>query len=85
MLQGRRILLIIAGGIAAYKSLELIRLLRSLDRMIADWSQGGVVLHAESLAAQAAHRARLPPFLVVPLWIAAAALVAIAIVLVIEH
>ena len=28
MLQGRRILLIIAGGIAAYKSLELIRLLR---------------------------------------------------------
>ncbi|HEY8875001.1 MAG TPA: bifunctional phosphopantothenoylcysteine decarboxylase/phosphopantothenate--cysteine ligase CoaBC [Stellaceae bacterium] len=29
MLQGRRILLIIAGGIAAYKSLELIRLLRT--------------------------------------------------------
>ena len=28
MLQGRRILLIISGGIAAYKSLELIRLLR---------------------------------------------------------
>ena len=28
MLQGRRILLIIAGGIAAYKSLELIRRLR---------------------------------------------------------
>jgi phosphopantothenoylcysteine decarboxylase/phosphopantothenate--cysteine ligase len=28
LLQGRRILLIIAGGIAAYKSLELIRLLR---------------------------------------------------------
>jgi phosphopantothenoylcysteine decarboxylase / phosphopantothenate---cysteine ligase len=28
VLQGRRILLIIAGGIAAYKSLELIRLLR---------------------------------------------------------
>ena len=29
MLEGRRILLIIAGGIAAYKSLELIRLLRT--------------------------------------------------------
>ena len=29
MLEGRRILLIIAGGIAAYKSLELIRLLRA--------------------------------------------------------
>jgi len=29
LLQGRRILLIIAGGIAAYKSLELIRLLRT--------------------------------------------------------
>jgi phosphopantothenoylcysteine decarboxylase/phosphopantothenate--cysteine ligase len=29
MLQGRRILLVIAGGIAAYKSLELVRRLRS--------------------------------------------------------
>src|SRR5437763_7682017 len=29
MLQGRRVLLIIAGGIAAYKSLELIRRLRN--------------------------------------------------------
>src|ERR1041385_5850421 len=29
LLEGRRILLIIAGGIAAYKSLELIRLLRT--------------------------------------------------------
>ena len=28
MLAGRRILLIVGGGIAAYKSLELIRLLR---------------------------------------------------------
>src|SRR5881392_1840001 len=30
---------------------EVPRLLRSLDRMIGDWSQGGVILHAESLAA----------------------------------
>ena len=28
MLQGKRILLVIAGGIAAYRSLELIRALR---------------------------------------------------------
>jgi ubiquinone biosynthesis protein len=61
---------------------EAPRLLRSLDRMIGEWSHGGVVFHAESLAAQAAHRARLLPFLVLPLWIAAAALVAIAVVLV---
>jgi ubiquinone biosynthesis protein len=57
------------------------RLLRSLDRMIGDWSREGVVLHAESLAAQAAHRARLFPWLAVPLWVAAAALVAIALAL----
>jgi ubiquinone biosynthesis protein len=57
---------------------EIPRLLRSLDRMVGDWSQEGVILHAESLAAQAAHRARLMPWLVVPLWLAAAALTAIA-------
>ena len=32
MLEGRRILLIISGGIAAYKSLELIRRLRERGR-----------------------------------------------------
>src|SRR5438067_522181 len=60
---------------------EVPRLLRNLDKLIGDWAQEGVVLHAESLATQAAHRARLLPFLVIPLWIAAAALVAIAAVL----
>src|SRR5204862_1052908 len=60
---------------------EVPRLLRSLDRMIGDWSREGVSLHVESLATQAAHRARLLPLLVIPLWIAAAALVAIAAVL----
>jgi ubiquinone biosynthesis protein len=60
---------------------EAPRLLRSLDRMIGDWSREGVILHAESLAAQAAHRARLFPWLVLPLWLAAAALAAIALVL----
>jgi ubiquinone biosynthesis protein len=60
---------------------EIPRLIRSLDRLIGDWSRDGVVLHAESLAAQAAHRARLLPWLAVPLWLAAAALVAIAVAL----
>jgi ubiquinone biosynthesis protein len=60
---------------------EVPRLLRSLDKMIGEWSREGVVLHAESLAAQAANRARLLPFLALPLWIAAAALAAIAIAL----
>jgi ubiquinone biosynthesis protein len=60
---------------------EVPRLLRNLDKLIGDWAQEGVVLHAESLATQAAHRGRLLPLLVIPLWIAAAALVAIAAVL----
>jgi ubiquinone biosynthesis protein len=57
---------------------EVPRLLRGLDKLVSDWSEEGVILHAESLAANAAHRARLLPLIVVPLWIAAAALVAIA-------
>jgi ubiquinone biosynthesis protein len=60
---------------------EVPRLLRSLDRLVGQWSEEGVVLHAESLAAQAAHRARTLPLLVIPLWLAAAALVAIAVAL----
>ena len=57
---------------------EIPRLFSNLDRLVADWAREGVILHAESLAAQAAHRARLMPWLVVPLWLAAAALMAIA-------
>ena len=34
MNQGKRVLLIVAGGIAAYKSLELIRLLRARDILV---------------------------------------------------
>ncbi len=60
---------------------EVPRLLRNLDKLIGDWAQEGVILHAESLATQAAHRARLLPLLVIPLWIGAIALVAIAAVL----
>ncbi len=61
---------------------EVPRLLASLDRLVGDWAREGVVLHAESLATQAAHRARLLPLLAIPFWVSAAALVAIAIALV---
>jgi ubiquinone biosynthesis protein len=57
------------------------RLVRSLDAMIADWSRQGIVMHAETLAIQAAHRARHLAFLIVPLWITAFALAGIAIAL----
>lgn len=57
---------------------EAPRLLRNLDKLIGYWSQEGVVLHAESLAVQAAHRARHLVWLVAPLWLAALALAAIA-------
>ncbi len=57
---------------------QIPRLLRSLDRLLGDWSREGVILHAETLAAQAANRSRLLSWLVLPLWLAAAALVAIA-------
>jgi ubiquinone biosynthesis protein len=67
---------------AAFEAIDgLPRLLRSLDKLVGDWAREGVILHAESLAAQAAHRARLLPFLAAPLWIAAAALAAIALAL----
>ena len=59
----------------------LPRLLNGLDQLIGEWSRDGVVLHAETLAAQAAERARHLPLLLVPLWVAAAALVAIALAL----
>jgi ubiquinone biosynthesis protein len=56
-------------------------LLRNLGKLVEDWSTEGVVLHAETLAAQAAHRVRELPWLVAPLWLAAAALIAIAVAL----
>jgi hypothetical protein len=48
---------------------------------VTTWSREGVVLHAETLAANAAHRARGIIFALIPLW-AAAALVTIAAALV---
>jgi len=58
------------------------RLLRSLEALIADWSREGVIMHAETLAAQAAKRARHLAILLVPVWLVTAALVAIALALV---
>jgi ubiquinone biosynthesis protein len=54
------------------------RLVRSLETLVGDWSREGVVLHAETLAVQAAHRARHLAIVLVPVWITAAALAAIA-------
>ena len=54
------------------------RLVRSLETLVSDWSREGVVHHVESLALQAAHRARHLAFVLVPVWMIAVALVMIA-------
>lgn len=60
---------------------RLPRLVRSLETLVGDWSREGVILHVESLAVQAAHRARHLAIVIVPVWITAAALAAIALAL----
>jgi ubiquinone biosynthesis protein len=57
------------------------RLVRSLETLVTDWSHQGVILHAETLAVQAAHRARHLAIVLVPVWITAAALAMIAVTL----
>jgi ubiquinone biosynthesis protein len=57
---------------------DLPRVLRGLDRIVTELSREGLKLHAESIAAQASHWARLLMLLVAPLWLAGLALVAIA-------
>ena len=57
------------------------RLVRSLETLVTDWSRQGVILHAETLAVQAAHRARHLAIVLVPVWITAAALAMIAVAL----
>ena len=57
------------------------RLIRSLEALISDWSREGVVMHAETLAAQAAKRARHLAILLLPVWLVTASLVAIALAL----
>jgi hypothetical protein len=58
------------------------RLMRNLETLVGDWSRGGVFMHAETLAIQAAKRARHLAILLVPVWLVTAALVAIALALV---
>jgi ubiquinone biosynthesis protein len=57
------------------------RLLRNLDGLVDDISRDGVILHAETIASHAAAQAKHAYLAVIPLWVAAAALVAIALVL----
>ena len=60
---------------------RLPRLVRSLDALVGDMSRDGVVLHAESIASHAAEQAKRAWLAVLPLWLAAAALAAIAVAL----
>ena len=56
-------------------------LVRSLERLVTDWSREGVILHVESLAVQAAHRGRHLAIVLLPVWITALALAGIALAL----
>ncbi len=60
---------------------RLPRLVRQAEALSDSWAREGILMHAESLAAQAAQRARHVGFVLVPLWISALALVAIALTL----
>jgi ubiquinone biosynthesis protein len=57
------------------------RLVRSLEALLGTWSREGIVMHAETLAAQAAKRARHLAILLIPVWLVTASLVAIALAL----
>jgi ubiquinone biosynthesis protein len=60
---------------------RLPKLIEDAGKLVGTWSDEGVVLHAESLAAHAERRWRAILWLIVPLWLGAAALVAIAVAL----
>jgi ubiquinone biosynthesis protein len=60
---------------------QLPKIVADLGKLVDMWSSEGVVLHAETLAAQAAHRTRQLSWLFAGLWIATGALVAIALAL----
>ena len=57
------------------------RLVRNLETLVGDWSREGVVMHAETLAIQAAKRARHLAILLIPVWLVTAGVVAIALAL----
>jgi ubiquinone biosynthesis protein len=60
---------------------RLPRLIRNIDTLVAEISRDGIILHADTIAAHAAEQAKRAYLAVIPLWIAAAALVAIALAL----
>ncbi len=60
---------------------RLPRLIANLDSLVGDMARDGVVLHAETIAAHAAEQAKRAYLAVIPLWLAAAALLAIALLL----
>jgi ubiquinone biosynthesis protein len=57
------------------------KLIEDAGRLVEKWLDEGVVLHAESLAAHAERRWREVLWLIVPLWLAAAGIIAIAVAL----
>jgi ubiquinone biosynthesis protein len=61
------------------------QLLQRVDALVDDWSREGIVMHAETLAAQAAKRARHLVILLAPVWLITAALVAIALALIFKR
>jgi ubiquinone biosynthesis protein len=64
---------------ALFKILDgLPKLLDDAGKLVATWADEGVVLHAETLAANAGHRWRAISWVILPLWLGAAALIAIA-------
>ncbi|HWB48770.1 MAG TPA: 2-polyprenylphenol 6-hydroxylase [Stellaceae bacterium] len=60
---------------------RLPRLIDDAGKLVATWAGEGVVLHAESLAEHARRRWRAVLWLIVPLWLSTAALIAIAVAL----
>jgi ubiquinone biosynthesis protein len=60
---------------------RLPKLIEDAGKLVATWADEGVVLHAETLAAQAEHRWRNVYWLIAPLWLSALALVAMAVAL----
>jgi ubiquinone biosynthesis protein len=61
------------------------RLVHKLEALVDGWSLDGIIMHAETLAAHAAKRARHLAILLVPFWLITAALVAIALALVVRR
>jgi ubiquinone biosynthesis protein len=64
---------------------RLPRLVQKVEDFVDNVAQNGILLHAESIASHAAEQAKRAWLAVLPLYIAAAALVAIAVALIFWH